>query len=496
VSREQIYDHLARTQADHVATFQRWVRQPSVSTEPGGGVPEYAELLAERYRDLGCAEVTVVDAGDAWPGVCAFYDAGAELTIASYAYFDTYGVTEADWEYPPYGGVLTSLDGHPQVLVGRGATTKVPLGIWISALEAIAASEGGLPVNVLFLNEGAEMVGSPNFARIAETAGDRLEQVRAFLSPRSSESPGSKDITVNLGYKHMVTFDLECGGATWDRGPQAGTIYGNGKSVVDSPTNRLVKAVATLFDDSGNAIEIDGLTGLDDAARTIPPGEEQLIEGLLAYRSRPWSGFLPTTGGVDRFVRDLDGPELFREYLYGPSINVSELRTSDTSSPVRLTMLLPQAAAASVELRMVSEIDAQDMIDAVRAHLDARGFDDVRLVPYGVWNGHRQPATGPLVNAVTQTLEQYGRSPVVWPIQPFGGPWAHYPQKLGVPAINGAGLGYGARGGGSADEYFVLESDGGVAGLLEAQRFCVDLLFRFVELERAARPGSVAEAAG
>ena len=55
----------------------------------------------------------------------------------------------------------------------------------------------------------------------------------------------------------------------------------------------------------------------------------------------------------------------------------------------------------------------------------------------------------------------------------------------------GGALGYGARGGGSADEYFVIESDGRVAGMLEAERFCVDLLFRFAEL---ARNGTAASA--
>ena len=86
------------------------------------------------------------------------------------------------------------------------------------------------------------------------------------------------------------------------------------------------------------------------------------------------------------------------------------------------------------------------------------------------------------VRAVMETLERYGRQSVLWPTQPFGGPWAHYPNKLGVPAINGGGLGHGGRGGAAADEYFVLESDGSVAGMLEAERYFVDLVFRFAEL--------------
>ena len=127
--------------------------------------------------------------------------------------------TRAIGPHPPFGGVVTELDGHKRALIGRGANTKAPLAIWINALEAIAACAAGLPVNVLFLNEGAEMVGSPNFTRIAEAASTYIDRVDAFLSPRSGEQAGSRDIAVTLGYKNMVTFVLECSGQTWDRGP-------------------------------------------------------------------------------------------------------------------------------------------------------------------------------------------------------------------------------------------------------------------------------------
>jgi acetylornithine deacetylase/succinyl-diaminopimelate desuccinylase-like protein len=487
VSRTAIYEHLERNRERHVARLQEQIRQPSVSTEPGGGVPAYAELLAQRFADLGCGEAHVADTGDDWPGVWAHLDAGADTTIASYAYFDTYGVDESAWTLPPYEAVVTSIDGHPEVVAGRGAATKAPLAIWTNAIEAVAASEDGLPVNVLFLIEGAEMLGSPNFARIADAAGEHVERVEALVSPRAGESLDGSEVSLVLGYKNMVTFDLECDGASLGRGPESGTIYGNGKSVIDSPTHRLVKALASLFSDDGNAIAIDGLTHLNDERVELSGADRELLEGLIARRDgTAWSSFLPVTGGVERFSRDLDGPELLFEYLYGPSINVSEIRTAGVGDPVRLTMLLPGAARASVELRMVTELGAEEIVEHVRRHLDARGFGDVRLIPQGLWDGHRQATDSVVVKAFVDTLERHGRVPVLWPIQPFGGPWAHLSNSLDVPALGGGALGYGARGGGAADEYFVLESDGRVAGLVEAERYCVDLLLRYAELTRGA----------
>ena len=235
--------------------------------------------------------------------------------------------------------------------------------------------------------------------------------------------------------------------------------------------------------EDGNTIAVDGLTHVNEKRKALSAEEQLLLEGIAAERGdRPWSGFLPTTAGVKRFIDDLDGMDLLRECLYAPSINVNEFHTSELALPVPLTMLTPDGARAGVEFRMVTDIGAEEIIARVRSHLDTRGFTDVRLTPYSVWDGHQSTADSPVVRAVVETLEQYGRRPVIWPIQPFGGPWAHYPQRLGISAINGGALGHGGRGGAAADEYFVLESDGTVAGLVEAERYCVDLVFRFAEL--------------
>jgi acetylornithine deacetylase/succinyl-diaminopimelate desuccinylase-like protein len=142
-------------------------------------------------------------------------------------------------------------------------------------------------------------------------------------------------------------------------------------------------------------------------------------------------------------------------------------------------MLLPDAATASVELRLVTDIPAEEVIELVRRHLDANGFSDVLLDPQGVWDGNQDSPDSATARATVDTLRAYGREPVLWPIQPFGGPWAHLPRRLGVPALFGGALGYGANGGGLADEFCVIDSDANVAGLVEAECFYADLLMRF-----------------
>jgi acetylornithine deacetylase/succinyl-diaminopimelate desuccinylase-like protein len=452
------------------------VRQPSVSTERRG-IAEYAELLSSQYIAIGCQESEVVQTRDGLPGVWAYFDAGAPCTIACYAYFDTYGADEAQWSYPPYEATRTGFGGFRDVIVGRGATVKGSHRAWMSALEAAAAVDGGLPVNVLFLTEGAEMLGSPNFDEICSAVADRLPAVDAFLSPRFAESATSRDIAVVLGYKNMVTFDLVCDAHDWGRGPAGGTIYGNSKSVVDAPTHRLVQALSSLLQPDGNGISIDGLEFLNHDRAPVSVDEERLIEGLVEhFAGGEWNSVLPTTGGVKRWVDDLSDRELLSAYLYGPSINISEIRSAGVGAVPQLSMLLPESCRASVELRLVTDMRAAEILECVRRHLDARGFHEVQLVPVGRWDSWRTPVGAEIVQATIETLELHGRHPVIWPIQPFGGPWAGVASRLGVPSLTGCALGFGANGGGAANEFLVIDGADGVAGLVESEAYMVDLV--------------------
>jgi acetylornithine deacetylase/succinyl-diaminopimelate desuccinylase-like protein len=476
LANQTVVNYLDVHKDEHVAKIQELVRQPSVSTE-GLGIAAYASLLRDHYAGIGCSEAQVVDSGDDLPGVWAYYDAGAPNTIACYSYFDTYGVDEARWDHPPFAATRLPYDGFPEVIMGRGATVKGSHRAWLNALEALAAVEGTLPVNVLFLSEGAEMLGSPNFEEICTAAGARLDEVDAFLSPRMAERQGGPEVPVVLGYKNMVTFDLVCNARSWGRGPTGGTVYGNSKSVVDAPTHRLVQALASLLEPDGNGIAIDGLAHLNHERVELSPGEERLFAALLErFADAPWNTVLPTTAGVERWVGDREAADLLYAYLYGPSINVSEIRSAGVGDAPRLTMLLPDSARASVELRLVTDIEAEEVLECVRRHLVARGFSEIEILPFGLWDGQRVPDDTVIVEGVLSTLEAYGRVPVIWPIQPFGGPWAGAASRRGMPSLTGCALGYGANGGGAANEYFAIESESNVAGLVAGETYLVDLL--------------------
>src|SRR5918998_4117577 len=150
MNREAIHRYIDAHIDAHVAHIQRWVRQPSVSWD-SIGVRECADLVAQSYRDLGCAEVEVIE-GRFHPGVWAVYDGGSPVTVHNYCMFDTRTVRPSEWTHDPWGAGLVPKGSYPKVLVGRGALgAKGPYVAFLNALSAIIAVEGRLPLNIMFL---------------------------------------------------------------------------------------------------------------------------------------------------------------------------------------------------------------------------------------------------------------------------------------------------------------------------------------------------------
>ena len=83
----------------------------------------------------------------------------------------------------------------------------------------------------------------------------------------------------------------------------------------------------------------------------------------------------------------------------------------------------------------------------------------------------------PASHSVLKTLNDWKADYEIWPMQSGGGPWTAVPKAFGVPCVRGGVIGGGS--GNAVDEYMVIEGDGNVAGLADAEKFMVDMLFNY-----------------
>ncbi|MDQ3549479.1 MAG: M20/M25/M40 family metallo-hydrolase [Chloroflexota bacterium] len=478
MSREAIHHHIDDHLDDHIEHIQSWVRQPSVSWD-NIGVRECAELVAQSYRDIGCQEVEIIE-GRFHPGVWAYYDAGSPVTIHSYCMFDTRTVTSDGWDYDPWGAELAPHGSYPRVLFGRGAFgAKGPHVAFLNALASIIAVEGTLPVNIMFLAEGEEIMGSPAYATFVDRYRNRLRHVNASYCVSSSQD-GSGAVDVGLGLKGMIVLDLSASGATWGHGPRA-TIHSSAASLVDSPPFRLVQALATLTDSDGHGCSVDGFADLW-SYRKPRSAEEQALLGSLAegFGERDWREVLPVGGAanVNELVGGSEGIDPLVNFLYGPTFNIAGLHGGflgpGTST---IPFIVPDRATAMLDMRMVVDSSPDEIIAMLRSHLDSRGFSDIEIDVFAAFAHSQTSPSDPGVQAVLDTLRDWNVPARVWPIQAGGGPWTVVPNTFDVPCIRGAAIGGG--GAGATNEYLVIDGDGMVAGLADTEKFHVDALYAY-----------------
>ena len=480
MNRAAIHQYIDDHLAEHTAQIQAWVRQPSVSWD-NLGVAACAELVAATYRELGCQEVEIIK-GRFHPGVWAYYDAGAALTIHNYCMFDTRTVKPDQWSYDPWGATLAAIEPYGQVLVGRGALgAKGPYVAWLNALAAIIAVEGTLPVNIMFLAEGEEIMGSPSYRDFVGRYADRLQQVDASFCPSSTQT-ATGSVSIGLGLKGMIVVELTASGQSWGRGP-AKTIHSAGAALVDSPPFRLAQALATLTDKAGTGCQVKGLEAVWAYRKPLTAEERELLDRLAKRNAgKDWRTVLPLGGAqnVPHIIGGLDGIEPLVNYLYGPTFNIAGLRSGFLGPETgTIPYIIPSQATATIDMRLVVEMPPEEVIGHLRQHLDAHGFTDIAIDVYAAFAHAQTSPTHPLVQAAVATLQQWQIEPVIWPIEAGGGPWTAVPNAFNVPCLRGAALGGGNRA--DIDEFMVIEGDGKVAGLADVEKYLVDLLYAYAQ---------------
>ncbi len=471
---ESIYRHIDDHLSEGVRALQDYVRLPSVSVD-GTGMRECAEHVAERYWQLGCGEVEIVDT-DTYPGVWAYYDAGAPLTLVNYNMYDVRSVGDrAAWTHDPFGAVVEPRGDFPAVLYGRGALVpKGPDTAWLVALRAIAAVEGTLPVNMMFLAEGDEILGSQSYAGLVERYRARLQQADGLVYLRATQN-AQAELPLVLGYKAFITFELEISVERWGRGPARQAVHSATRPIVDSPALRLVQAVQSLYHPDGT-IAIDGWTE-HLAPVKVPPAEQALFNGLLArFKDEDWDRAIPglAGGGVTQFAGDVDGPEVLARYIYGSGLNLQGIYAGYTGPGTR-TYTIPERATARFDARLMTDTAPAVLLDALRAHLCRHGFDDAEVRVLSAYPGSRTSPGAPLVQSFIRAVERAGGRLVIWPGQGYGGPWSIFAHEFGLPIVFATGIGHGA-GVGLPDEYIVIDGGGRVPGFREMARFCVDFM--------------------
>ncbi|HKW21492.1 MAG TPA: M20/M25/M40 family metallo-hydrolase [Ktedonobacterales bacterium] len=414
--------------------LERLCSQPSVAAQHLG-MPEMADLIESLLRETGFRTERLA-IPDAPPIIYGELRGGGAYTLLLYNHYDVQPPEPFElWESPPFEP--TERDGK---LYARGISdNKGEIAARLAAIRALRASGEPLPITLRWIIEGEEEVGSPHFEAIVAPHADKLRADACFWEGAGFNPFDQPDI--GLGSKGLLYVQLDVSLLGKD-------AHSGAAAILPSAAWRLTQALATLKAPDGTIT----IPGFYDDVR--PPTAAQ----LEVIRSHPpMDDVLRQSYQVARFLGDATGHAIFERSTFSPTCNIAGLLSGYTGEGTKT--VLPAAAMAKIDFRLVPDQDPDDILAKLRAHLDANGYDDISLTTFSNAEPVVTPLDDPLVAKVSAIAARYnGKSPSVTLISGGTLPLlAGLRRVVGVPGLSAPGnAAYWASGAHSPNEHIRL----------------------------------------
>lgn len=416
-----VLDALAAGAGEVLDDLVALARIPSVSARPAPDpdVERCATATAAAMRKAGLGDVEVLRVAGAHPYVVGHLVEDPALpTLLLYAHHDVQ--PEGDprrWTSPPYEPTRRG-----DRIFGRGVVDdKAGVFVHLAAITAWRRAVGRLPVNVRFVVEGEEEIGSPNLAAFLRAHRRRLAADVIVLTDTANLQRGLPSLTTRL--RGLVKVEVEV------RGYRHALHSGFWGGPVPDPVMGLCRLLATLVRDDGSIAVPGCVAGAPrvSAARRAALARLPFSERALRADAGATPGLaLHARGGAATYAAQWDHPAL--------AITALEASPVDGSS----NQIVP-SARCRVGVRIVDGQDPKQVLRALVAHLKARvpwGLA-LKVTPMTASPAWSTEATGPAFEAARRALRAgYGTEAVdigAGGSIPFVGPFAR--ALGGAPAL-------------------------------------------------------------
>ncbi len=389
-----LHQQFVAQQEQHLHDLCQWLRIPSVSSDPGSApaMQQAAQWLEDKFRSAGLQTRRIPT-----PGFDLVYAEtppvpGAPVVLV-YGHYDVQPPEPLDqWISGPFEPTVR--DGN---LYARGATDdKGQVLTHVQSVTQWLASGQPLPLQVKFLIEGEEEVGSDGLEAVLPSIADLLACDCVVVSDSSQYGDGQPAIT--YGLRGILAMEIRVDG------PKQDLHSGSFGGAVMNPAIALCQLMASMIDANGRiAVEgyYDDVRELDDAERALMdalPGDDQQLAAQL---------------GVDALVGEAGYSTNARRWAR-PTFDINGLTSGHQGEGGKT--IIPATASAKFTFRLVPNQDPQKIAAAVQRHLESHLPAGVRLT---VHRGHGAPGMmasidSPYVEAAKQAIEAaFGTPPVM-----------------------------------------------------------------------------------
>ena len=334
---------------DPLEELKAFLRFPSISTQPehAPDLSSCAEWLRDKLAAIGLTATVHATPGS--PVVVASTSRDpSKKTVLIYGHYDVQPPEPLEgWSSPPFEPRIA--DGR---IYARGAAdNKGQILAHILGVAQTLREKGSLPVNLIFLIEGEEEIGSPNLA----------DFLRAHREELACDLVAISDTAMAPGNKPALTYALR-GIAAMElivRGPARDLHSGLFGGAVANPLTVLSRLVASLHDEQGRV----RIPGFYDAVRPLAPWE------------RDAAADLEKAAGGDAAIKELAGvTELTGEQGFSTIERIGARPTAEVNGigggyqGVGTKTVLPREAFAKLTFRLVADQDPATILNAAEEY--------------------------------------------------------------------------------------------------------------------------------
>jgi acetylornithine deacetylase/succinyl-diaminopimelate desuccinylase-like protein len=392
-SLQEVLAHIDGRRQQYQADLFELLRIASVSADPAFApkVQEAASWIRDAFEKLGLKAEVIETGGH--PIVYAESPPvpGAPVALV-YGHYDVQPPDPLDeWTTPPFEPTV-----RDDKVYARGATDdKGQMLTHVKSVESWLAAAGKLPLQIKFLIEGEEEVGSEHLGTFLRQNAQRLACDCVVISDTSQFAPGVPAIT--YGLRGIAYFELRLTGPKQDL--HSG-VFGGG---VANPANALVKMLSALVDADGRVT----LPGFYEDVRPLTDRERQEFAALPFDEAKFGEGL-----GVDALAGEAGFSTLERRWAR-PSLDINGLTSGYQGAGAKT--VLPARASAKLSFRLVPNQDPAKIAAGLRQRLEELLPPGIRmeLIEHHGGPGVVMPIESPYLQAAAAAIEAgFGQRPV------------------------------------------------------------------------------------
>ena len=410
----KVFEYIEAHKQDYLDELFTFLRQKSISTT-NEGVTDCANLLAGIMTKAGIEHVQIFPT-KRHPVV--YGDILVDPALPTQLVYGHYDVQPADpieeWNSDPFEPVIR--DGK---IFCRGCSDdKAQLFAYIKGVEAYRKINGPkLPINIKYLFEGEEEIGSENLEEFISTHKELLKCDAAIYSDGHMHEMGYPILL--LGHKGMLTLEMTVTAANRD-------THSMRAPAIPSAMWKMVEILHSMKDETG-LVKIEGY--YDDVR------EPNTLERETAKKIPVDVEGIKKSYGIDHFVQNRTGDNYYYNIVFEPTCNIAGLYGGYMGEGSKT--VLPHKVTAKMDLRLVPNQDPHDILEKIKKHLAKHGWTDgVEIKTFHENFPARTPIDDPYVALAAKAVEMgFGEKPVLFPSVGGGGPHYIFDRQMHIPVI-------------------------------------------------------------